>query len=359
MFLRVQTDYRARLQQVAERLASHRQAIEEERTNFVSRRSMVEAEERSRRDERAELDLRAHVGELDDQNAGSAFASVDGAIQQLVDEKDSLTKRITELEDLLIDRPVPGVGPASTASPRGSDERSAEPSPEGRASGRRDAALSENASKEEGAASESGSEALRRSETPAWGISSMSRNASVATSAPEPAAEPATGGYARRAMTPSGTFDDLAFLNSLVEPEKQQAPDASPAEPASPRPTPRGSSEARVADQPVDTRSGETAAAPAAEGTPRRTAEYVRPPTTAAFSTPTPTPGAGAAPAPSVDPTMPEEPLAMNVTGARPIVLRTTMTTEMSKSLKCNECGSMNYPTEWYCERCGAELAAL
>jgi hypothetical protein len=30
-----------------------------------------------------------------------------------------------------------------------------------------------------------------------------------------------------------------------------------------------------------------------------------------------------------------------------------------SKSLKCSECGSLNRPTEWYCERCGAELAAL
>lgn len=30
-----------------------------------------------------------------------------------------------------------------------------------------------------------------------------------------------------------------------------------------------------------------------------------------------------------------------------------------SKTLKCGECGSMNRPTEWYCERCGAELAAL
>ena len=29
------------------------------------------------------------------------------------------------------------------------------------------------------------------------------------------------------------------------------------------------------------------------------------------------------------------------------------------KSLKCGECGVMNFPTEWYCERCGAELAAL
>lgn len=29
------------------------------------------------------------------------------------------------------------------------------------------------------------------------------------------------------------------------------------------------------------------------------------------------------------------------------------------KTLKCGECGAMNLPTEWYCERCGAELAAL
>lgn len=29
------------------------------------------------------------------------------------------------------------------------------------------------------------------------------------------------------------------------------------------------------------------------------------------------------------------------------------------KTLKCGECGAMNYPTEWYCESCGAELSAL
>jgi hypothetical protein len=41
-----------------------------------------------------------------------------------------------------------------------------------------------------------------------------------------------------------------------------------------------------------------------------------------------------------------------------PSFLRTTPT-EQVKTLKCQECGTMNYPTEWYCERCGAELAAL
>ena len=29
------------------------------------------------------------------------------------------------------------------------------------------------------------------------------------------------------------------------------------------------------------------------------------------------------------------------------------------KTLKCGECGAMNLPTEWYCDRCGAELASL
>jgi hypothetical protein len=29
------------------------------------------------------------------------------------------------------------------------------------------------------------------------------------------------------------------------------------------------------------------------------------------------------------------------------------------RTLKCAECGAMNLPTEWYCDRCGAELATL
>lgn len=32
---------------------------------------------------------------------------------------------------------------------------------------------------------------------------------------------------------------------------------------------------------------------------------------------------------------------------------------EPIRTLKCRECGTMNLPTEWYCESCGAELAAL
>ena len=29
------------------------------------------------------------------------------------------------------------------------------------------------------------------------------------------------------------------------------------------------------------------------------------------------------------------------------------------KTLKCAGCGAPNFPTEWYCERCGSELSAV
>jgi len=32
---------------------------------------------------------------------------------------------------------------------------------------------------------------------------------------------------------------------------------------------------------------------------------------------------------------------------------------QAEKTLRCADCGTMNLPTEWYCEHCGAELAAL
>jgi len=52
-------------------------------------------------------------------------------------------------------------------------------------------------------------------------------------------------------------------------------------------------------------------------------------------------------------------PLAANVSESNPIVLRPQGGPERHKTLKCQECGTMNYPTEWYCERCGAELVSV
>jgi hypothetical protein len=46
--------------------------------------------------------------------------------------------------------------------------------------------------------------------------------------------------------------------------------------------------------------------------------------------------------------------------GVRSTPKRSTPTRpEQSKTLKCPECGTANYPTEWYCEKCGGELATM
>jgi len=43
----------------------------------------------------------------------------------------------------------------------------------------------------------------------------------------------------------------------------------------------------------------------------------------------------------------------------QPSAIRTSAVNEQPKTLKCPECGTMNLATEWYCERCGAELANI
>jgi hypothetical protein len=50
-----------------------------------------------------------------------------------------------------------------------------------------------------------------------------------------------------------------------------------------------------------------------------------------------------------------QAPVAPAVQTAAPSVSKAGV----AKTLKCGECGTLNRPTEWYCERCGAELAGV
>jgi hypothetical protein len=52
---------------------------------------------------------------------------------------------------------------------------------------------------------------------------------------------------------------------------------------------------------------------------------------------------------------VPDTPSAAQARSATP----TGVAPDAAKTLRCAECGTMNYPTEWYCERCGGELAVL
>src|SRR5690349_332531 len=118
VFERVKADYTGRLERVDEELAVHRQAVNEERSSLHSRRSLLEAEEQLRRDERAELELRQHVGELEGGEAATAFQAVDEALKQLVDEKGGLSTRIAELDAMLELKPFSTpIGGAPIESP--------------------------------------------------------------------------------------------------------------------------------------------------------------------------------------------------------------------------------------------------
>src|SRR5512144_3239714 len=75
-----------------------------------------------------------------------------------------------------------------------------------------------------------------------------------------------------------------------------------------------------------------------------------------------------ATPAPGTTPTLgrrsgaqfqPSEPANNRPAPVNPAPAPVNEEPEPVRTLKCRECGTMNLPTEWYCESCGAELAAL
>lgn len=186
------------------------------------------------------------------------------------------------------------------------------------------------------------------------------------------------------AMAGGPNFDELAFLNSVVgRPSAQSAPApreskpvAQPSEakeikesPSAPTPAPRTPTPPPMPAAPAPAPAAESAAP---EPAPEPVAPNI-PPSPAPPPPPAPSAEKPAA-QPSLDletpraATAPAEAGKETEEGAEdeeesstpsPLGRPTPRTSQQIKTLKCAECGSMNYPTEWYCERCGGELAAL
>jgi len=55
----------------------------------------------------------------------------------------------------------------------------------------------------------------------------------------------------------------------------------------------------------------------------------------------------------------PEKPKGVENLSDQQALSRSRPSVINQRTLKCGECGAMNLPTEWYCDRCGAELASL
>jgi hypothetical protein len=172
-----------------------------------------------------------------------------------------------------------------------------------------------------------------------------------ARGAPPPAAEPALRPEPPALQPPApvlprstgGGFDELEFLKSVVD--TGRVPKFVP---GGPRPAP----------------SGPPGGAP--NGAPSRSSTGVPVPGQSEPSAPAVPayvpPGAPPLPPdlPLLDEGDPAEPAppGKKDTGGVPTFLR-DVPREEAKTLKCAGCGAMNLPTEWYCERCGSELAAM
>ena len=185
-------------------------------------------------------------------------------------------------------------------------------------------------------------------------------------------------------------FDELAFLNSVVgrhsptgtpspiaegrsaplpeprsvrPPEPMSAPIAEPRSAAIPEPRSAAIPEPHSAPTP-EPRSApmrEVASAPLPAPAPAPELPLVT-----SMPSPESTPAVEPVPAPAArqSTAAPAEPASSpddedDDETPSPLGRPTPRTSKAIKTLKCAECGSMNYPTEWYCERCGGELAAL
>src|SRR6476469_2606160 len=91
VFTRVHGDYHDRLDAVIQQLKEHTEGLRAELASLTSRLSALDSEQQQRRDERAEAELRAHVGELSPDSWKDIANEADKAI-------DALTSRHGEVE---------------------------------------------------------------------------------------------------------------------------------------------------------------------------------------------------------------------------------------------------------------------
>jgi hypothetical protein len=160
----------------------------------------------------------------------------------------------------------------------------------------------------------------------------------AAPPAPQPSAPPPP---APVRPVPASGFDELAFLQSVVE---RPAP-AMPADVVHAAPAPRMENRPEIRAEParaamIEPADVQVPASVNGAASRRNVA---------------PTPVLTSAPLVEKDVHQPDSALTP---GSIPAFLK-DVPTEQIKTLKCQECGTMNYPTEWYCERCGGELAAM
>ncbi|MFI5249760.1 MAG: hypothetical protein ACHQTF_07315 [Gemmatimonadales bacterium] len=288
VYARVYADYESRLGRVLEELGGRSAELRQVVDTLTERVNTLQTEENGHRDIRAEAELRAAVGEYSPEQWREVSQTSEADIARIAAHRAEAASELAQVQQLLnmatatSRRPDPVAAPSAVALAGGA---AGEPTAQG--SGR-----------------------------------------------------PAPRGSGAAAAAPPESFDELAFLHSVVEPKDQgTAPAPVPAGPPA-----RSSAQTQRAKTPA----APPAVAPTAAGTARPAAM------------PAESPAAGEARQAPEPATVPAEATHRqpSKTDPVPLFLR-DVPVEQIKTLKCAECGNMNYPTEWYCERCGGELAAM
>ncbi|MEP7067062.1 MAG: hypothetical protein ABI889_13585 [Gemmatimonadota bacterium] len=355
IYTRVHADYGARLQRVVEELRTHRTALQELESTLIDRLTALDSEEAKHRDEAAEAELRATVGELASEQFAEVTGRTSGAIATLSEERARLQAELAQLRHLLDVGTAPLPANAVTGeAPR--PEPTPPDSPRVRLvdSGAPVSAPAPNAAPAPTPADWELSFENALSARPAAPVSRNS-GSRAAEKGPEKSLE-------------GNPFDDLEFLKTMVDRNSGEhgtvsgsrdhagassgnnsgnnagnnaASGAAHAhrvsEPVASPPAEPESLQTMPMSPPVKQRPSQTVPV-AASGLPLIMPDAPAPPRTESRFPP---PGGSTAGRDSVPSYLKEAP------------------PEQVKTLKCQECGTLNYPTEWYCERCGAELAAL
>jgi len=290
IYNRVHADYTARLQRVVEQFATHATALQEHEKSLMERLGAIEIEEAKHRDEAAETELRATVGELSNETQREVRERTNAALDALHGQREQVNQELGRLRTILEAGGIPSAAPQPKSPPISPPIVAPIPAT---ATPRDQAAVSESTASNGHTddwqlAFEKTPEPPRRATPPVSPAQSSAADITVERS-PE-----------------LGPFDDLEFLRTMTDS--------------------RSSGENAAVGSGAGAGKASSASGGSASGGSRGQAA--------------PDPGVVHASGDAVSP-------------------KESMAAEQVKTLKCQECGTLNYPTEWYCERCGAELAAL
>lgn len=345
---RVRADYARRLDAVLEELRGHTAAIEEQVEDLSTRAGMLSARENEHKEQLSEAEVRHVVGEYDDGKWDGIRAELMKIINQIRAELNHTISEIERLNEVLATIrtpvPVPAVHAAEPV-PEPEPELLIEPEPE----------IVMAAPPPPPPAPAPSVSAPRLPVTPPTPRQAIMPEApaprpEATPASPTPASPPPTIEPARPAAAAAPGTSEIPFRPvpprappkpPAATPKKEEQPGRTLWFPSG-KPSEQGGTGAKI-DELAFLKSVTGSEAPPATPKPARgSGGFTKPPVEPAVT------AAPAAPPP------PEAPAAK-----APAEPKDRSSGSGQKTLKCGECGTLNRPTEWYCERCGAELAAL